>query len=136
MTPRVVLSAAWWTALAITSVSEVDSTCATVGAVRPHPVSRRGVVATSVVSIVNEGTVRSPRAFLADGAVREIAAPRPEVAALRCWSGQVGGGALLLSDIDSWNVSALQSIAVELGDELTTIEGVASDLELISRLPG
>ncbi|MGV0655388.1 alpha/beta hydrolase [Mycolicibacterium thermoresistibile] len=43
---------------------------------------------------------------------------------------------MLLSDIDSWNVGALQSIAVELGDELTTIEGVASDLELISRLPG
>lgn len=43
---------------------------------------------------------------------------------------------MLLSDIDSWNVGALQSIAHELGDELTTIEGVASDLELISRLPG
>ena len=43
---------------------------------------------------------------------------------------------MLLSDIDSWNVGALQSIAFELGDELTTIEGVASDLELISRLPG
>ena len=43
---------------------------------------------------------------------------------------------MLLSDIDSWNVRALQSIAFELGDELTTIEGVASDLELISRLPG
>jgi hypothetical protein len=43
---------------------------------------------------------------------------------------------MLLSDIDSWNVGALGSIAFELGDELTTIEGVASDLELISRLPG
>ncbi|MCV7434915.1 alpha/beta hydrolase [Mycolicibacterium bacteremicum] len=43
---------------------------------------------------------------------------------------------MLLSDIESWNVGALQSIAHELGDELTTIEGVASDLELISRLPG
>ena len=42
---------------------------------------------------------------------------------------------MLLSDIDSWNVGALQSIAFELGDELATIEGVASDLELISRLP-
>lgn len=41
-----------------------------------------------------------------------------------------------LSDIDSWNVGALQSIAFELRDELTTIEGVATDLELISRLPG
>ena len=36
---------------------------------------------------------------------------------------------MLLSDIDLWNVGALQSIAFELGDELTTIEGVASDLE-------
>jgi len=43
---------------------------------------------------------------------------------------------MLLSDIDTWNVGALQSIAHELGGELTTIEGVASDLELISRLPG
>lgn len=43
---------------------------------------------------------------------------------------------MLLSDIDTWNVGALQSIAFELGGELTTIEGVASDLELISRLPG
>lgn len=43
---------------------------------------------------------------------------------------------MLLSDIDTWNVGALQSIAHELGAELTTIEGVASDLELISRLPG
>lgn len=43
---------------------------------------------------------------------------------------------MLLSEIDAWNVGALQSIAFELGDELTTIEGVASDLELISRLPG
>ncbi|MFC7674798.1 alpha/beta hydrolase [Mycolicibacterium sp. GCM10028919] len=43
---------------------------------------------------------------------------------------------MLLSDIDSWNVGALQSIAFELGDELRTIEGVASELELISRLPG
>lgn len=41
-----------------------------------------------------------------------------------------------LSDIDSWNVGALQSIAFELRDELTTIEGVATDLDLISRLPG
>lgn len=41
-----------------------------------------------------------------------------------------------LSDIDSWNVGALQSIAFELRDELRTIEGVATDLELISRLPG
>lgn len=43
---------------------------------------------------------------------------------------------MLLSDIDTWNVGALQSIAFELGGELTTIEGVASDLEMISRLPG
>ncbi|MBY0290333.1 MAG: alpha/beta hydrolase family protein [Mycobacteriaceae bacterium] len=43
---------------------------------------------------------------------------------------------MLLSDIDTWNVGALQSIAHELGGELTTIEDVASDLELISRLPG
>ncbi len=43
---------------------------------------------------------------------------------------------MLLSDIDTWNVGALQSIAFELGDELKTIEGVAGDLELISRLPG
>jgi hypothetical protein len=43
---------------------------------------------------------------------------------------------MLLSEIDTWNVGALQSIAHELGGELTTIEGVASDLELISRLPG
>ncbi|BCI55750.1 hypothetical protein NIIDNTM18_50280 [Mycolicibacterium litorale] len=43
---------------------------------------------------------------------------------------------MLLSDIDSWNVGALHSIAFELGDELETVEGVASDLELISRLPG
>jgi hypothetical protein len=43
---------------------------------------------------------------------------------------------MLLSDIDSWNVGALQSIAFELGDELKTVEGVAADLELISRLPG
>ncbi|KUH85835.1 MULTISPECIES: alpha/beta hydrolase [unclassified Mycobacterium] len=43
---------------------------------------------------------------------------------------------MLLSDIDTWNVGALRSIAFELGGELTTIEGVTSDLELISRLPG
>ncbi|MGE2716017.1 alpha/beta hydrolase [Mycolicibacterium litorale] len=43
---------------------------------------------------------------------------------------------MLLSDIDSWNVGALHSIAFELGDELKTVEGVASDLEVISRLPG
>jgi hypothetical protein len=43
---------------------------------------------------------------------------------------------MLLSDIDTWNVGALQSIAHELGGELKTIEDVASDLELISRLPG
>jgi hypothetical protein len=43
---------------------------------------------------------------------------------------------MLLSDIDSWNVGALQSIAFELGDELKTIESVASDLDVISRLPG
>lgn len=30
---------------------------------------------------------------------------------------------MLLSDIDTWNVGALQSIAHELGGELTTIEG-------------
>lgn len=35
---------------------------------------------------------------------------------------------MLLSDIDSWNVGALQSIAFELGDELKTVEGVAADL--------
>lgn len=43
---------------------------------------------------------------------------------------------MLLSDIDTWNVGALQSIARELGGELTTIEGIATDLDLISRLPG
>jgi hypothetical protein len=43
---------------------------------------------------------------------------------------------MLLSDIDTWNVGALQSIAHELSGELKTIEGVATDLELISRLPG
>lgn len=43
---------------------------------------------------------------------------------------------MLLSDIESWNVGALKSIAFELGAELKTIVGVASDLELISRLPG
>ncbi len=43
---------------------------------------------------------------------------------------------MLLSDIDTWNVGALQSIAHELGGELKTIDDVASDLELISRLPG
>jgi hypothetical protein len=43
---------------------------------------------------------------------------------------------MLLSDIETWNVGALQSIAHELGGELKTIEDVASDLELISRLPG
>src|ERR1700744_3177144 len=40
MTPRPPVSAAWATALAITSGSGVDSTCATEGAVRLHPVSR------------------------------------------------------------------------------------------------
>src|SRR6202007_2622031 len=44
MTPRPPVSAAWATALAITSGSGVDSTCATEGAVRLHPVSRLGVV--------------------------------------------------------------------------------------------
>lgn len=43
---------------------------------------------------------------------------------------------MLLSDIDSWNVGALNSIATELAGELETVEGVASDLDLISRLPG
>ena len=43
---------------------------------------------------------------------------------------------MLLSDIDTWNVGALQSIAHELGGELATIERVAFDLEVISRLPG
>ncbi len=43
---------------------------------------------------------------------------------------------MLLSDIDSWNVGALQSINFELGDELKTVEGIAADLDLISRLPG
>ncbi|WP_193046837.1 alpha/beta hydrolase [Mycolicibacterium baixiangningiae] len=41
-----------------------------------------------------------------------------------------------LSDIDTWNVGALQSISFELGAELENIEGVTSDLEMISRLPG
>src|ERR1700757_3216673 len=40
MTPRPPASAAWATALAITSGSGVDSTCATEGAVRLQPVSR------------------------------------------------------------------------------------------------
>lgn len=43
---------------------------------------------------------------------------------------------MLISDIDSWNVGAGHPIAFELGDELKTVEGVASDLELISQLPG
>lgn len=43
---------------------------------------------------------------------------------------------MLLSDIDSWNVGALNSIATELAGELKTVEGVATDLDLISRLPG
>ena len=43
---------------------------------------------------------------------------------------------MLLSEIESWNVGALKSIAFELGDELKTIENVATDLDLISRLPG
>ncbi len=41
-----------------------------------------------------------------------------------------------LSEIESWSVGALLSIAFELGDELKTIDGVADELELISRLPG
>ncbi|MEV3905340.1 alpha/beta hydrolase [Mycobacterium sp. NPDC050551] len=49
---------------------------------------------------------------------------------------EVGSPGMQLSDIDSWNVGALQSIAFELNDELKTVEGVASDLDLISRLPG
>ena len=49
-------SATWATALAITSGSGVDSTCATDGAVRPKPVSRVGVVGISLLNIVKEGT--------------------------------------------------------------------------------
>ncbi|WP_029116220.1 alpha/beta hydrolase [Mycobacterium sp. URHB0044] len=41
-----------------------------------------------------------------------------------------------LSEIESWSVGALLSIAFELGDELKTIDGVADELELISQLPG
>ena len=44
------------TALAITSGSGVDSTCATDGAVRPKPVSRVVVVGMSLLNIVKEGT--------------------------------------------------------------------------------
>src|SRR5260370_36352236 len=52
ITPRVPPSAARATAFAMTSGSVVESTCATVGAVRPHPVSRWAVVGRSVENIV------------------------------------------------------------------------------------
>ena len=51
--------------------------------------------------------------------------PAPTVASSQA---EVGDPGLLLSDVDTWNVGALQSIAFELGDELKTIEGVAGDL--------
>ena len=56
MTPRPPESATWATALAITSGSRVESTCATDGAVRPKPISRVVVVGMSVVNIVKEAT--------------------------------------------------------------------------------
>ncbi len=43
---------------------------------------------------------------------------------------------MLLSEIRSWSVAALRSIAAELGDELRNIQAVVADLELISGLPG
>lgn len=43
---------------------------------------------------------------------------------------------MLLSDIESWSVGALQAIASELAGELTTVESVAADLRVISALPG
>src|ERR1700730_10195209 len=52
ITPRVPPSAARATAFAMTSGSVVESTCATVGAVRPHPVRRWAVVGRSVENIV------------------------------------------------------------------------------------
>src|SRR5271166_2547892 len=60
MTPRPFdkppASATCATALAIASGSGVRSTCATEGAVRPHPVSRVAVVETPALNIVKEGT--------------------------------------------------------------------------------
>ncbi|EKF21919.1 hypothetical protein C731_4096 [Mycolicibacterium hassiacum DSM 44199] len=47
---------------------------------------------------------------------------------------------MLLSDIESWNVGALPSIAAAFGGELSVIavgdRGVASDLELVSPAAG
>jgi hypothetical protein len=54
ITPRLPPSATWATASAMASGSGVDNTSATVGAVRPQPVS----LLVLVVSIVKEGTVR------------------------------------------------------------------------------
>src|ERR1700722_14687971 len=56
MTPRPPASAARATALAITSGSGLESTCATDGAVRLQPVSCFGVAPGSVLNIVKEGT--------------------------------------------------------------------------------
>src|SRR3954467_3752106 len=51
MTPRPPFSEACETALAITSGSGVDSTCATLGAVRAQPVSRWGLVSNIVTRV-------------------------------------------------------------------------------------
>ena len=51
ITPRVPPSATWATAFAITSGSRVDNTWATVGAVRPQPVSRCVVVENIVTRV-------------------------------------------------------------------------------------
>src|SRR3954470_6664600 len=51
MTPRAPVSEACETALAITSASGGDSTCATLGAVRAQPVSRWGLVSNIVTRV-------------------------------------------------------------------------------------
>lgn len=43
---------------------------------------------------------------------------------------------MLLSDIDDWNVAALNAISYELSGELKTVEQIVADLDVISRLPG
>jgi hypothetical protein len=94
-----------------------------------------------VLGIVKEGTVRVLRArSTAARAAAEIPAFRPSVAALRSAHGHPWSKALLLSDIESWNVGALPSIAAAFGGELSVIavgdRGVASDLELVSPAAG
>ena len=54
-------SAAWATALTITSGSGVDNTSATLGAVRPQPVSRCFVVVNDIVTRVPCPPARSPQ---------------------------------------------------------------------------